>query len=395
MSESDSAQPTIAFLLSWGALAILLYAYFGYPALLWVLAKLRPFRPSTGSCAPRVTLLVAAWNEGDVIGAKIENTLEQDYSAELLDLVVVSDGSTDATDEIVQGYAERTGRVRLVRLEGRQGKSAALNAGVSAIAAEVIVMTDANALFARDAVSRLVAAMSDARVAAVSGQLHYRHGEGTADTEGAYWRYEQRVKALESSLGSLLGANGSIYAIRREIYRPLRPRDVSDFRVPFEALLQGYAVVLEPEAKSVEPAAPSLGAEYRRKVRIMSRAIAQMVSLVWPTLRRGRLLVLWQLVSHKLLREVQGVFFGAMLVGAGWGTALGSPTLSAFFAAQVVLYLVGAMGWAVPAVGRLRWARLAAHFDMIALASFVALGLWIAGRTAPTWEPARLPQGEA
>jgi len=381
---------TTAQLIAWGALAILVYAYFGYPAILYLLARIRRSTPpSLGEEQPPVTVLVAAWNEQDVIAEKIENTLSQDYPPNLLDVIVVSDGSTDGTDEIVQRYAKETGRVRLLHTQGRQGKSVALNVGVTHTSRDVIVMTDANAMFERDAVAKLVRAMSDPKVGAVSGQLNYPTGEGTADTEGAYWRYEQKVKRLESSLGSLLGANGSIYAIRRELVPSLHPRDVNDFRVPYEALLRGYAVVLDPAAISSEPAAPSLLAEYRRKVRIMSRAIPMMIALVWTTLRHGRSFALWQLISHKLLREVQGIFFVAMLLGAGWGLMLGDVLLSAFLAGQAGLYLLGVLGWTVPAVGRFRLARLAAHFDMIVLASVMALCLYATGQVKSTWQPAR------
>lgn len=384
-----------AHLLSWGGLGVLLYVYFGYPALLFLLGLLgRTVRFDRAAFQPTVSVVLAAWNEAEVIGHKIENTLGQQYPPDRLDLVVVSDGSADATDEIVEQYAEQTARVKLLRTEGRQGKSAALNIGVSAARGDIVVMTDANAMFELDAVASLVGALADSRVGSVSGELRYRT-QGTADTESAYWRYERGVKALESRLGLLLGANGSIYALRRELFRPVKPRDVNDFRIPYEVLLQGKAVILEPKAISYEAPAGDLHAEYRRKVRIMSRAIPTMLSLVVPTLACGKLLVLWQLLSHKVLREIQGFWFLAALVGSAWGAILGSPVLLALFAGQAVLYLLGALGWALPPIGRWRPARLAGHFDMIVLASLAALGLWLTGRVRATWEPARPPSGRA
>jgi cellulose synthase/poly-beta-1,6-N-acetylglucosamine synthase-like glycosyltransferase len=393
MLPSSFPSTGVAHLLAWGALAALLYAYFAYPAILYVLAKLRPFVPTAReSERAAVTVLIAAWNEEDVIAEKIENTLSQDYPADRLDLIVVSDGSTDRTDEIVAAHAAQTGRVRLVRVESRQGKSLALNAGVDAASSDVLVMTDANATFEPDAVRRLVSALSDSAVGAVSGQLRYRPGEGTEATEGAYWRYESLVKGWESALGSLLGANGSIYALRSSLYRPVGPRDVNDFRIPYEVLLAGRAVVLEPRAVSRETAAPDLWSEYGRKVRIMSRAIPTMLSLVWPTLKRGRAVLLWQLISHKVLREIQGLFFAAALAGAIWGALLGDAVLTVLLAGHLALYGLGALGWGVPALSRLRPARLAAHFDMIILASVSALLRWATGRVEATWTPTR-PSG--
>lgn len=373
----------------------MLYAYFGYPALLSIVARMRRFQVSAfGSDLPIITMVVAAWNEESVIEEKIENTLTQDYPSERLSLIVVSDGSTDRTDSIVERFAAATPRVRLLHTEGRAGKSVALNIGVAATSADVLVMTDANALFRFDAVRHLVGPLSDPAVGAVSGQLSYRRGEGTEATEGAYWRYEQVVKRLESSIGSLLGANGSVYAVRRSLYHPVLPRDVNDFRIPYEVLLEGKAVVLEPCAVSLETAALDLWREYGRKTRIMSRAIPTMLALIPRTVMRGRFLLLWQLISHKLLREVQGVFFLAMLVGAAWGTASRDVALLAFLVAQLSLYGLGILGWTLPHA-RLRPLRLAAHFDMIALASVAALGRWIGGRIRPTWEPARTPGREA
>lgn len=384
--------------IAWGALCIFLYGYFGYPLLLTALARFRKAGPLVLSeIQPRVTMVVAAWNEDQVIAEKIENTLALDYPPGKLDLLVVSDGSTDRTDEIVESYAQRpvlsavegTARVRLLHTAGRQGKSAALNLGVPEASGEIVVLTDANALFQKDAVARLVRPFADSRVGAVSGQLRYHQGTSLGEGEGAYWRYEQAVKRSESALRSLLGANGSIYAIRKSLFRPVHPRDVNDFRIPYDALLQGYWVVLEPEAVSLEHTAGNLWAEYRRKVRIMARAIPMMLALVWPTLARRRLLVLWQLLSHKLLREIQGLFFLGALGGAAWGAMSRDLWLSGFLAAQVALYLLGTLGWALPSAFRWRPARLAAHFNMIALASVAALWLWLTGRVRPTWAPAR------
>ncbi len=235
----------------------------------------------------------------------------------------------------------------------------------------------------------MVRTFSSPEIGAVSGQLRLRSGEGLEEGESFYWRYEQKVKRLEAALDSLLGANGSIYAIRRELFRPLRARDVNDFRIPYEVLLQGYAVVLAPEAVSYEEAAPSLWEEYRRKVRIMARAIPTMLSLLWPTLAKRQWFPAWQLISHKILREVQGIFFLMMFVGAIWGAALGSRVLLVAAIAQAALYSLGLLAWGLPAVARSRPGRYAAHYDMIVLASLAALWLWLTRRVQATWRHAR------
>jgi cellulose synthase/poly-beta-1,6-N-acetylglucosamine synthase-like glycosyltransferase len=371
------------------ALIVLVYAYFGYPLLLLAGGRRRATSaPADGAGLPSVTVVIAAWNEERVITEKLENTLALDYPPQLLNVVVVSDGSTDETDARVQGFVDRTGRVQLLHTAGREGKSVALNVGIPAARGDLLVLTDANAMFVPDAIQWLVKPFADARVGAVSGELRYHDETGAGVGESAYWRYEQRVKRAESAHASLLGANGSIYALRRELFRPLHPRDVNDFMIPYWALLQGYQVVLEPRALSFEPVAEGLAGEYRRKVRIMARAIPMMLALIVPTLTRGKLLVLWQLISHKVLREIQGLFFAALLLGAAWGTIRGERVLVAALVAQVALYALGAVGWKWPTRSP-RPLRLAAHFDMIVLASTAALGIWLTGRIKPTWSPTR------
>ena len=314
----DGAESMTGDLLFWLGLAALGYAYVGYPLLLGLLAPVfgQAFRQAEQE--PSVSLIVAAHNESEVIGEKLANTLSLDYPADRLQLIVISDASTDSTEEIVRGCSDP--RVALLRQEQQGGKSAALNRGVEAATGEVLVFSDANSMFAPGAVRALVRRFADPKVGAVSGELVYEADQAHTG-EGIYWRYEQVVKALESRMGRLLGANGAIFAMRRELVPQLHPLDVNDFRLPYQALLEGRAAVLAREATATERAAPSPGGEMARKVRIMSRALPMFFSLFPRTLRAGRPLVAWQLLSHKILREVQAVFFLAMLVGAVWSDA--------------------------------------------------------------------------
>ncbi len=367
--------------LFWVGLSALGYVYLGYPLLLALFAHLLRRRPQPGDGAFFVSMIVAAHNEAEVIEAKLRNALDLDYSRDRLELIVVSDASDDGTDEIV---AKHQGVV-LIRQEQRGGKSAALNRGAEAARGKILVFSDANSMFAPDALLRLTAPLADPRVGAVSGALHYE-ADATGSGEGLYWRYEQMVKALESKCGRLVGANGAIYAIRRSLYPHLRPLDVNDFRVPYQALLEGMSVVLVPDAIAVERAAPTVGGELARKVRIMSRALPMFFRLLPSTLTAGRPFVAWQLVSHKLLREIQGVFFIAMLGGAIWASvaegAVGWPALIV----QMVGYGLGAMGWLFSPLRRLLPIQLATYVTMIAVASVWALVRWATGGNRATWE---------
>jgi glycosyltransferase involved in cell wall biosynthesis len=317
-----------------------------------------------------------------VIEHKICNFLALRYPAELVELIVVSDGSTDGTDGIVSRCADP--RVRLLRQEPRAGKSSALNLGVAAAQGEVLVFSDANSMFAPEALEELMAPLSSPEVGAVSGVLVYQQ-EIAHSGEDLYWRYEQVVKRLESRLGALLGANGAIFAIRKELMPRLRPLDVNDFRIAYQAMLEGRQVFLNPAARAAEEAAGGVSGELGRKVRIMSRALPMFLSLLGPTLRQGRIQAAWQLISHKLMRESQALFFAAMLLGAGWGALAGGPFGKWAFGLQLAGYAVGTLGWLWPQSRRLLPIRFATYVTMIAVASAWAMARWLAGRNTATW----------
>jgi len=366
----------------WLSIGGLLYAYLGYPLLL---ACARPFLSracATGRQTPRVSVIVAAHDEAEVIEEKIHNFLALDYPADRRELVVVSDASSDGTDEIVRRSESQ--RVVLIRQERQAGKSAALNRGAEVSSGDILVFTDANSMFSPNALRELLSPFADPRVGAASGVLQYE-ADGANSGEGIYWRYEQVVKKLESAIGRLLGANGAIYAIRRELVPHLHPLDVNDFRVPYEALLRGKDVVLVPAATASERAAPSVGGEMARKVRIMSRALPMFLSLLVPTLARGRPFLAWELISHKILREIQAVFFLGMLAGAIWGAMAGTTLGPWLLGVQVVGYSVGVAGWLSATLRRARPVQAATYMTMIAVASVWALARWVGGRNRATW----------
>ncbi len=368
--------------LFWIGLAALAYAYAGYPLLLATLAPLLRASIAPGSATPPVSIVLAAHNEKDVIEEKIRNTLALDYPRDRLQLVTVSDASTDGTDEIVARYRDQG--VLLIRQEPQAGKSAALNRGVADASGEIIVFCDANSMFSANAIRHLAAPLSDPRVGAVSGALVYE-ADAARSGEALYWRYEQVVKKMESAIGRLLGANGAIFAMRRELVPALHPLDVNDFRIPYEALLRGRLVVLVPEATATERTAPSVGGEMARKVRIMARALPMFFSLLGRTVAAGRPLVAWQLLSHKVLRETQSVFFLCMLAGAVWAVAAGQPAGPWLLGVQVIGYGLGVAGWASSSLRGLLPVRICTYVTMIAVTSLWAMGRWLSGRNRATW----------
>jgi cellulose synthase/poly-beta-1,6-N-acetylglucosamine synthase-like glycosyltransferase len=237
----------------------------------------------------------------------------------------------------------------------------------------------------------LVSRFADPHVGVVGGQLRYRLPEGgtAGSQEGLYQRYEQVVRRLESRLNSLLGTSGAMYAIRRGLFDPMvthRPI-VDDLAIPLDILLKGWWAVLEPRAVCSTTVVTSLGSEFRRKVRIMARAI----TTVLRGLRRGlcppRPLIVWQLVSHKVLREIQAIFFVGMFISGALLAVRGELLYVVLFAGQVLLYVAGLLGAAFPTLCRFKAFALASHISMIVLASIAALFTWAAGRTRATWEP--------
>jgi len=293
----------------WSCVAMILVVTVGYPlflALAWPFARGRCAIRSDLHPAPRVTLIIAAYNEEAVIGPKLENCLQLDYPRDRLEIVVASDGSTDRTDEIVAAYAARG--IALAKFP-RMGKTAMQNRMARRAQGEILVFSDANAAYRRDAIAKLVGHFGDSAVGGVCGQLVYRAREGAAgSSERLYWDYEKLMKRRESALSSVVGANGSIYAVRRADYVQIGDGLISDLVEPLALVRSGKRVVYEPEAISEEEPSVSYGMEFRRKVRILTRGILGLISMreLLNPLHFG--IFSLQLIMHKLLRFVTPLF---------------------------------------------------------------------------------------
>ena len=297
------------------SVAAILYVYAGYFILLHVFVWLFGERVvHIGSITPSVTLLISAFNEAAVIRKKLENALALDYPRHLLEIVVVSDASDDGTDEIVQEYASEG--VRLFRQEERRGKTEGLNAVMRTVRTDVVVFSDANAMYARDALLMLIRNFADGDVGCVTGEAQYvPHGNAVADVgERLYWGYEMQIKRLETSLGSMVGGDGAIYAIRTPLWRTLPPNAINDFMNPLQIVAAGWRATYEPMATCLEETAGDTRAEYRRRVRIVSRswrAVLQTPQVLNP-FRVG--IFAWSILSHKVLRWFSGFFAITALV---------------------------------------------------------------------------------
>jgi cellulose synthase/poly-beta-1,6-N-acetylglucosamine synthase-like glycosyltransferase len=380
---------TLALCFSLFALA---QTYLLYPLTLFAAGRDDP--PSTASWdrEPSVTLVIAAYNEAEVIAGKIENSLALGYPD--LEILVFSDGSSDRTDEVVRSYADRG--VRLERIEGRVGKTACQNRVVEALDCDVVVFSDANGQYEPDAVDALIDGFEPG-VGCVVGELRYRNGTGV-EGESIYWRYERLVKRLESRFHSLIGANGSIYAVRRESYVPLPPGAISDFAEPLAIVSRGERAVYAPGAVAWEHTAGTIGDELDRRIRITTRSwhtIAAFSDLLDPR-RYPRLS--FQLVSHKLLRWLSPVSLAVAFVSSlVLGARSDSRTVRVVLAGQIGYYLLALCGWladrcdvGAPTVVHVPYYFLVANYGML-----VGLLNFLADRRIVAWETAeRTPHGD-
>ena len=370
----------------WSCLAIGLYPYAGYPLVVAVLARLRPRPVARAPITPSVTVVISAYNEARHIEATVANKLSQDYPEDLLDVMVVSDGSTDGTDELLRAMAASNPRLTWFRQEPRRGKTAALNSLIERARGEIIVFSDANSMYRADTVRRLVANFADPEVGYVSGRMIYVNPDGSTVGDGcsAYMRYENWLRGHETLLGSIVGVDGGVDAVRRSLYRPMGEDQLPDFVLPLDVVDQGYRVVFEPTAELCEDALTQSAAEFRMRVRVSLRALWALRSKahLLNSFRR-RPLFAWQLWSHKLLRYLSfaplavACVVNLPLAGQGRGYALLLAAQAGFW----IAVWVGSRG------SRNALARMAYYFTLVNAASAVAFLRFLRGEKQVLWQP--------
>ncbi|MGH3010149.1 MAG: glycosyltransferase family 2 protein [Gaiellaceae bacterium] len=360
---------TAAVVLFWGSLAALAWAHVVYPLVAAVAARIRPHPVAKDdSYLPSVAVIVTAYNEEAAIEARIANLRALDYPAELLELVVTSDASTDRTEEL----AEAAG-ARVIR-NPRGGKVAAQDAAVRATDAEVVAFSDANSTWNSLALRRLVRNLADPKVAYVCGRLRL-DAPGGSNKEGLYWRYELVTRDSESRLGSITGGNGAIYALRRADYVEVDPRFGHDLSLPYLMPQRGRRSVYEPEAVAHERPTPTNESEYRRKVRMFEH--------VWLIVLRGRMLrrqplgYLIALLSHRHLRYASGLLH-LVLLGSSIALLGHGPVYAVFLGLQL-----GLLAAALAGVG------IARYYVLITAATAVSLWNYLRRGVPATWTPQR------
>lgn len=366
---------------------ILCYIYFGYPFIILVISTFSFKKIEKRPHEPSVTLLIAAYNEEKNIKSTIENKLSLNYPRDRIEIIVISDGSEDRTDEIV-GSFEGHG-VRLIRQEPRKGKTSALNLAVPQANGEILVFSDANSMYDQDALRYLMGNFADPGVGYVTGKMVYVNPDGTMIGDGcsAYMKYENLLRAMETRIGSIVGVDGGIDAIRKKLYRQMKVDQLPDFVLPLMVVEQGSSVVYEPRALLKEETLKRSEDEYRMRVRVSLRALWALWDMR-GLLNPGKYGVFsFQLLSHKVLRYLSILF----IIGAYIGNALILPwgmIYRTMFFLQTVFYGAALAGHLVEKRGVLsRVLFIPYYFCLINIAAGHALIKFLRGEKQILWTP--------
>jgi glycosyltransferase involved in cell wall biosynthesis len=363
----------------WGSLGLIAWTHVGYPAVVALAASRRTAcRPAAERHLPTVTLVIVAHNEERVIRERLENALALEYPRDRLDVVVTLDGCTDGTRDVVEELG-----VAVID-NPRLGKVAAQNAAVRATSSEIVAFSDANSMWEPEALRRLVQPFTDPDVGYVCGRLRLVDPRTGRNVEGLYWRYELRLRTQESRLGFITAGNGAIYAVRRSAYMELSPAQSHDIGLPFRLCRAGLRSLYEPDAVATERAAPTMSAEWDRKVRMLSRS--------WHDVLRGGMLdprglpagYFGALVSHRLLRYATGPLHVVVLLAAiALSRAQGAArAIVAAHVGWLALALAGRAG-APPR----RLAGIAWYYLVVTAASVAGLSRTLGQGPPSTWTP--------
>jgi cellulose synthase/poly-beta-1,6-N-acetylglucosamine synthase-like glycosyltransferase len=371
---------TAVAIVFWVSVGLLLYAHVGYPLLLAALARTKRTRagvPQPTAELPTVTVIVAAYAEQDVIGARVANLRALAYPTDRLEVIVACDGSPDET-----ATRARAAGADVVLELSRGGKIRAQDAAVERARGEIVAFSDANVTWEPEALKALVAPFADSRVGYVCGDVRFVNELGT-NQEGLYWRYEMALRSLESRVRSVTGGNGAIYATRRDAYLVVDPLMGHDLSFPFNMVKRGWLALYAPGARASEKMVPTIEGEFARKRRMMSHG--------WPIVIRGGMLsprgydALYALMifSHRILRYstpfLHLVVLGTniALIGQGWVYVAAVAIQAAVLAAALLAPVLPARP------------LLIARYYVLTTASLAA-GLfdWLAHGTSAGWEPA-------
>lgn len=367
-----------------------IYAYVGYPLLLLIVSRFRSRPVDSQPVTPGLSVIIPAHNEAAILPQKIDSVLAQGYPAEYLEIIIASDGSTDATNDIARSYGDRG--VQLLALE-RGGKASTLNAAAAAASKEILLFTDANAILAPGTLRALAKNFADPSVGGVSANERREPGtavSGAGLGERLYWEYDKWVKRTESSIGSMVSASGSLYAIRRDLFQPIEDAAATDdFAISTQVVRAGYRLIFEADAVTWEPSVAKDEIEFWRRVRIVTRGLRSVYGirdLLLPWRSGVYALQVW---SHKIVRRLVGFF--AVGIFALSLSLVRRPVYRLAAVGQVTIYLLALCGWLGRAQrwGRRPWFYVPYYFVMSNLAASIGVIRFLRQRRVTIWEPRR------
>ena len=368
----------------WLCALFLFYTYIGYPLLIFLWSKISPNVIKVEDIEPTVTVIISVYNEQDRIVPRIENLLEQNYPAEKLNIIVVSDGSTDETVSRLNQI--NSDRLHVIVLERNWGKSIAVSRGVTEATGEIIVFADARQRFCPDAIRSLAQPFSDQTIGATTGELLLESSDSDHQLEGVglYWKYEKLIRDSESRVDSMVGATGAIYAIRRSLYEPL-PEGIilDDVLTPMRIAKKGYRVCMVRNAIAYDTLSGSSGEEFKRKVRTLAGNFQLMQAAPWINNPfKNRLFFQW--VSHKVFRLFSPYAMILLLVSS---FMIGNPFYSFVGLLQLIFYLVAIAGMVAMTRGKkVKLVGTASNFLMLNITAVVGLYSVLTDQTASLWK---------
>ena len=376
----------ITIAIFWLSLFLIFWAYFGYFLGLKIISLLHTKKTIHGDSTPDISLVITAYNEEKRIVRKLDNTLALDYPRDRLEIVVVSDGSTDRTEEIVRSYADKG--VKLLAISERHGKHYGQGRGIQNAQNEIVVLTDATTYLKEDALRKIVRNFADPKIGCVSGEDLIEIDNGGTDGEGIYVKYEMKLRALESRVGSLVGVSGCFFAIRKHLSAGWIDDMSSDFYMPIIAYINGYRAVLESEAIGNYRILKKAEKEFERKVRTVVHGFEVLFKFkkILNPFRYGFYSL--QMLSHKLNRWLVPFWLiflfalNALLLDRGL-------FYQVFFAGQLLFYLLALFAYLVKNARDISIFKIPLFFVMVNLSILLAWHYYLTGRKFVTWESTR------
>ncbi len=376
----------------WVSIFAVFYAYIGYTGLLWLFSLFYKKHVEKGEIRPSVSIVISAYNEEKIIARKIENTLDLDYPENLLEIAIISDGSTDGTNKIIKEYAKKDDRIKACIEPINRGKTEGLNRYIPLLRGEIIIFSDANSFYEKGLIKKIIRPFLDKRIGYVTGSTVYVSTSGDENREalGIYSKIERYTKALESNIGSCIGSDGAVFAIRKSLFFPMKPSALNDLVIPLRILREGFRGILEENVFCKEQMTEGSISELKRQVRITTRTLRAIYDhrillnpFAYP-------LISFEIISHKIMKFVTPFLLILILISNAMLFINNGIFYKVTLIIQLVLYSLVLLGSKKD--GRIRNTRFITILHTFVFANIAYMIGWFSflmGKSYTIWTPAR------